>query len=188
MSTYQPLDRLRLAAALAHRIPGARLVLRGPTGADITIGRDPGDALDPCQFRRAVVASSVPGAPDLGTQLDPIALTGHPESLGGGVYATSCPHGSSRWFATLLDPDRARGVLAGITGPVPDDLVDAGLGIDRNLAVTVVRITACGRDLDAELDDLAQRAFAACCVEELVSTVRRSPAIRPRHPGSTDRR
>jgi hypothetical protein len=57
MPTSSSLDRLRLAAALAHRLPGAQLLLRCPNGSQVTVGRADRDDLDPCQFRRVVVAS-----------------------------------------------------------------------------------------------------------------------------------
>lgn len=184
MPSSSSLDRLRLAAALAHRLPNVTLELRCANGSVVTVGSEPEHDLDPCHFRRMVVASAFPGAADLPSYLSVIRLLGAAD-LGGGLHGTVAVDRADCWFATLLRPERVRELLHEAAAGVPEDQFEGGLTIDRDLAVTVIRLSGVERDFTELLQRLARPALYACMVEEVIEAARRDRiAAPPRNPRS----
>lgn len=181
MPRSSSLDRLRLAAALAHRVPGTTLELRCANGSLVTVGPEPEHDLDPCHFRRVVVGSSFPGAADLSSYLSAIRLLGAAD-LGGGLHGTVSDQRADCWFATLLRPERVRELLDARSAGLPEDQFEGGLAIDRQLAVTVVRLSGVDRDFNELLTRLARPALSACLVDEVIQAAQRDRiATPPRH-------
>jgi hypothetical protein len=109
-------EQLRLAAALVHGIPGAELGLVRTSGGRVLVGRHPAADLDPCQFRRALVASSFPGGTDLAAHVTVEQLGGSIQHLGGGLYAGGP---GDHWFATVLRSRVTAALLERLEAP-PD--------------------------------------------------------------------
>lgn len=182
MPRSSSLDRLRLAAALAHRLPNVTLELRCANGSVVTVGSEPEHDLDPCHFRRVVVASSFPGAADLAPYLGVIRLLGAAD-LGGGLHGTVTDDRADCWLATLLRPERVRELLDEASAGLAEDRFEGGMTIDRELAVTVIRLSGVDRDFTELLQRLARPALYACVVEEVIEAARRDRiAAPPRNP------
>jgi hypothetical protein len=179
-----PLERLRLAAALAHGIDGVRLELLATSGERVVVSHHPAADLDPCAFRQVVLASASPGGPDYSGRVLGVALGGAAEDLGGGVVRARTPCGlEQRWIATLLGPETAIDLLADIGGdPAAEDAMRACVKPDGPLGVSLVVLSCLDHRYDDTLDQLATRVAAACFVEELVR--RASPA--PRNGSASD--
>ncbi|MEL6894002.1 MAG: hypothetical protein AAFP84_20600, partial [Actinomycetota bacterium] len=71
-----PLERLRLATALVHAIPGAALELRTDQNERIVVGTNPSADIDPCKMRRVVASMACTNRPDLADRVAAMTLGG----------------------------------------------------------------------------------------------------------------
>ena len=183
------LRSLRLAATLAHGLPGARLVVSAETADGRRVSRDTG-AVSACQLRLAVAAARTEGA------LGPVReLLGLPDSvipscsltvddpsvldLRGGVYAIRAGDVMGLISATVLSPQDARRVASERIGcgsqgceaaPPSSPQQPLRIGLDTATGVSVVLGQTAIDDPDASGYVAGVRAVAAACmVEELVA-------------------
>jgi hypothetical protein len=184
------LEQLRLATALVHRVPGAELRLRQSSGTVISVSHHPSADLDPCQFRRVLVASSFNGGTDLCTFVTVESLAGSLLVRAGAAHTTE-PDGW--WLATLLPPEQTIAVLEQVGGEVGDEGLDARLCVDRQLAVTGAHLTTAEPAGHSSLEQFAATAASRCVVEELIHfarpawTATRHHLGPPRSPGPNHR-
>lgn len=163
-----PLERLRLATALVHAVPGAVLELRTDQHERIVVGNHPSADIDPCKMRRIVAAMACPNRPDLAGRVSEVSFGGELVDMGGGVFATRTGGREHRWLASLLGfPTLAE--LLDDAGPdtLPSDVMHATLKPDPELGVTVVGVTVEDDRFADRIDDVAADVAAACFVAEL---------------------
>lgn len=163
-----PLERLRVAAALSHAVPGAELRLVTDRGERIVVGHHPTADIDPCALRRVVAASACPSNPDFSRRIAEVSVCGALLDMGGGVLASVIDGVEQRWVASLLRPTRVAELLGDVgLEDVPDDAMHACVKPNGDLGISIVAVTANdGRFLHA-LDAVAARAAAVCFVDEL---------------------
>ena len=165
-------DRLRLAACLATAVPGVALELIGVGGRRLVVADRRLDAdLSAGQLRAMVAQSRRRRCEGLLAPLGHIVVGHGLEHLGGGLYRRSDGSGAQeRWFATLLDPDHVRAVLAGRAGRV-HELVGIRLVGDPLLTAAVCVTAPSGTPVAGIagvcVDDIAYQMLAACMVGEL---------------------
>ena len=168
-------EQLRLAVALAHLVPGARLDLTTAEGAVLRAGGDPSCDLDLCTLRRVVLASGHRSLPDPARYVTGIRIGGALEPDAAGVHRSWGPEGPVRWFATLVPVQRVAALLAALPATsTAERAVGAGLRPDPCLGVTVVRLTVDphlvpGLSAEPALDRMALAAHGRCLAEELVA-------------------
>lgn len=163
-----PLERLELAVALAHTVPGAEIRMRTDGGDDIVVSRHPAADIDPCAMRRVVLSCAQPGNPDLSAHIVDIELGGALGDLGGGVFGTRIGAREQRWIPTLLPQAVLADLIDDIgSGSVPAESMAARLAPDCALGVTLLAITSNSPSFDHALDEVAAAAAAACFVAEL---------------------
>jgi hypothetical protein len=165
-------ESVRIAAALAHSIPGVTLELRCVDDEHLVVAFHRLDAhLDPCQFRRAVLAPPSFGQPGLvdalADSLSAVDLRFGVDDLGGGLYGRSGDDGDERWFATTLDPRGVNEVFDACDLDIAEQAISARILPDSCLGVTVVCLTVNERSLAHRLDEVAAWSVAACLVAEL---------------------
>lgn len=149
-------------------------MLRRSSGELLTVSRSSAADLDPCHFRRVVMASTIPGGADLSAYVSVAGIRGSLVERGAGSYATSpC----DRWFATSLGPDTTSAVLNDVASHAACDDLEAALSVDSHLGVTVVHLVTHDPGAETGLDTASHQAIAACLVEELI---RRSRSRIPR--------
>ncbi len=167
-----PLERLRLATALVHTIPGAVLRLRTDGDERVVVGHGADADIDPCKMRRIVAAMACPNRPDLANRITEVTFGGELVDLGGGVFATSAGGVEQRWLASLLGFPTLTELLDDV-GPeaLPSDAMQACLKPDPELGVTVVRMAANDDRFTHQLDEVAAQVAAACFVAELCGAV-----------------
>lgn len=175
MDTNPPLERLRLAAALAHTVPGAELRLHPAQGQSILVARHPAAEIDPCDLRRTVLAAACPARPDPSRWIDRLELAGSLADEGLRLYRDLASPLPRWWTVTLL----RHGAVAEAIGAIaidhlPDDAVEATLVPDNALGVTAVRIEALRAGFGVEVHALAVAVNAALAARELVIQVGRS--------------
>ena len=160
-------DTIRLAAALAHTVPGVVLELRCCNDDVLTVAHRRLDAqLDPCQLRAALLAVRRAGRPHLSDALEAVAVRGALEDLGGGLFRCVRDAGEERWFASLLDPSTIEEELADLEVGVPDGAMRVGLCPDSDLGVTAVRLVVSDPLWSHRLDEVGFTALATCMVAE----------------------
>lgn len=168
-------QQLRLAAGLAHVVPGAELRLRHADGRQVVVSRHPGADVDPCELRQAVAAGACPAHPDCSRWLEVDWLGGTLELRDHTVLRRHTTGREERWFATLLDADAVVGVLEGLTPDGLDEaamqVISAGLRPDPVLEMTAVCLTTEAPCLEPHLDRIAAQAHAACLVAEITATI-----------------
>ncbi|MEM8709129.1 MAG: hypothetical protein AAGE98_21895 [Actinomycetota bacterium] len=164
-------DRLRLATALVHTLPGAALVAVGRDGRTLTVGRHPSADVDPCRWRSVVVGDAGGRVSGLLDGLELSELGGSLEtSAGGAVVDRTAPE--RRWFAVALPPCIVVDVLRGVDlRGLPEEAVTATLRPDPELGVTVVGVGIDAPYPDAALDELATDVAAALAVAELCAAL-----------------
>ncbi|WP_040491965.1 hypothetical protein [Ilumatobacter nonamiensis] len=163
-----PLERLRLAAALCHAVPGAQLRLHTDRDETVVVGHHVGADIDPCAMRRVVAASACPHQPDLSAHLSGMEVGGALIDLGGGVAGSQHAGREQRWIASLLPADRIISILDDSgSGLIPDDAMKATVKPDPGLGVTVLMITSIDPRFDHALDAVVEQVAASCFVEEL---------------------
>ncbi|MFK7918190.1 MAG: hypothetical protein AB8G14_08950 [Ilumatobacter sp.] len=163
-----PLERLRLAAALGHTVPGTELFLHTDTGERVVVSTHPAGDISPCAFRRVIAASACPNQPDVAQRVAGVTIGGALFDLGGGVFSARCVGVEQRWVASLLDANRVSKLLDAVgLDSVPDDALHARLKPDSGLGVTVLAIGVSDARFHHALDEIAAQVAATCFVEEL---------------------
>lgn len=166
------LERLRLATALTHTVPGATMRVACHSGQQVYVGSHPGADLDACAMRKVAIASGRPEMRDYSELVADITVSGALQHLGGGVYRRVLDEVEQRWLASVLPPETIAELLD-VGGPVdtPDDAMHACLKPDCDLAITCVVITV-NSEYQHALDEIAANASAAILVEELMRSTR----------------
>ena len=112
---------LEVAAALAFHLPGTRLDLSSPNGAQCSVGplTDPRCSLHPAEFRELVMVAGAGGllGSMLGYELEDnpqisLAAAEGVEHLGGGLYQVTGRDSVSFAFATTLQASHVDAVLS----------------------------------------------------------------------------
>ncbi|MBI5087429.1 MAG: hypothetical protein HZB15_00765 [Actinobacteria bacterium] len=166
-------ERLRIAAALAHCVPGVALELRCGNGDLLTVAYRRLDAqLDPCQLRRALVAPVAPGVPRLADAIVSAELRSGVDDLGAGVLRRVAGETEQRWFATTLGADAAAAVFDRCDLGLADGAMSARVLPDADLGVSVVCLTATHPSAARRLDEVAAWSVGACLVAELGEMLR----------------
>ena len=163
-------ERLRLAAALVHVVPGAELRLTGAFGESVVIGPHPDADLTARHFR-AVLLSPFTGANvDVVSRIGAVEFAGAVEDVGGGVLRTRTVCGlERRWIATTLARGPVVELLDDVRPPdLPEEAIRPRVVPDAELGVTVVALTAHHRRLQSMLDQVAVAVAARSMAEELV--------------------
>jgi hypothetical protein len=170
-----PLDRLRLAVALAHPVAGSQVVLTCVSGRVVRATNHPSGDLTLCQLRRLALTCAGRDGPDLSRILHEVTVAGALQDLGAGIYRHRPLSGlEQRWFATFLAPDTVAGLCRSV--PVPSDVdLSARIYPDVALGVTVVCVEALDDTRNGRVDGVAFDASLACLIGELrASTPRRT--------------
>lgn len=163
------LERLRLAAALGHTVPGAVLRLQTTQHEEIVVSAHPAGDISPCAMRRVIVALSCPTIPDHSEKIARIDVGGSLEELGGGVYGVVRDGVEQRWIASLLKPDLVADLLDVVgVDSLPDDVMHGCLKPDTDLGVTLLVVSSNDRRYDHALDEVAAKAAATIFAEELL--------------------
>ncbi|BAN04443.1 hypothetical protein [Ilumatobacter coccineus] len=163
------LERLRLAVALGHAVPGAELRLRTVDDEQIVVASEPHGAISPCVMRRVAIASSWPNVPDHSAKIVDIEVGGSLEDLGGGVYRVERDGIEQRWIASTLHPDAISDLLDLVgLDTVPADAMHGCLKPDCELGVTLLVVTSTDLRYSHALDDIAAQAATSMIVEELL--------------------
>jgi hypothetical protein len=164
-----PLERLRLATALAHTVAGAELRLTADHGDTIVVSSHPAADLDPCKLRQVVAAACLRTC-DIAERIAAIAVGGSLADHQGGVFRVERDGVDQRWIASLLTPDRVAELLADIgCEQVPEESMHGVVKADPQLGVSLLVITVDDPAFASELDRIAAEAAAAVFVEELCS-------------------
>lgn len=162
---------LRLAACLAHTVPGVSLSLTCRHGGEVLVSYAClGAQLDPCQLRAGLLCPGVPGVPRLADVVVRVDVANGLLDLGGGLYERSHPGAASeRWFVTSLDHEHVVDLLR--TGPtdLPDDAMAVTVKPDVGLGVCAVCIRCDDRLNQDRLDEVALWALSTCMVAELLA-------------------
>jgi len=163
------LERLRLATALTHTVPGATMHVACHSGHQVHVGSHPGADIDACAMRKVAIASGRREVRDYSELVADITVSGALQHLGGGVYRRVFDDVEQRWLATVLPPETVAELLD-LCGPAgtPADAMHACLKPDCDLAVTCLVITANRNEYHHVLDEIAASASAAILVEELL--------------------
>ena len=161
------LSRLRSLAALAHVVPGARILLTSAAGVEVVVDRTAHADLDPCAFRRVVLHSGVPGASRLHEAVAVAAVGGSVEDLGGGRYRSPAKgEASLHWLVAGLAPTLVRDALSSCPLERDGAEIEASLRGDPELGVTVVRLSVVASD-PRLADAVSSWAQTACLVGEV---------------------
>jgi len=163
-----PLERLRLAAALAHSVPAAALHLRTTGGDTVVVSAHPAADIDPCAMRRVVRAFAGADQPDHSARIVDVEFAGSLRAGEGGVFRVAHNGIEQRWVASLLAPQRLTELLDDVgLDRIPEHAMRGCLKPDGDLGVTLVVITASDLRYVDDLDEIAAQAAAAIFVEEL---------------------
>ncbi len=158
------------ATALVHSTPGAAMEVIVEGDRRLAIGRHPSAGVDPCNWRRSVIAArSSAGRVMRG----PVRLVGFGGSLrrsaAGGWFGAVTPN--RRLLATtLVDEHQLSTLLSGADlGSVKAEHVAATLRPDTELGVTTIEVSVEGSwEL---IDDVATRLQASLLVAELADSL-----------------
>ncbi len=168
-SHMTPLERLRLATALTHTVPGAAMHLRCNAGDELTVSGHPAADLDPCAMRSLVIATMSGEATDYSERIDRITVAGSLQHLGGGVHRRVYGAMEQRWIATLLPPDAVGELLDDCrVGELPPAGMKGCVKPDPSLGITCIAITSNNATFDTFLDEVAAQAMATLMVAELL--------------------
>jgi hypothetical protein len=163
-------ESLRIAAALAHCIPGVTLHLRCEHDDLLVVAYHRLDAhLDPCQLRRMVLA----GVPALAEMVRDVQVRVGVDDLGGGLYGRTGDDGAERWFATTLGPQAVNDVFESCEIDIAEQAMGARILPDTCLGITVVCLTVNDTEVAHRLDEIAAWSVAACMVRELTDGANR---------------
>jgi hypothetical protein len=176
-------DHVRLAACLAHTVPGVTVELVCSNDERLIVAHHRLDAhFSPCELRTALLADDQPGLPRFVDVVVDATITAGLQHLGGGLYERYCDLHTERWFATLLDHEQLGDVLGANQFDLPNHAVDVRLLPDRELGVTAVRVI-CDGAFVGRIDEVASWALAACMVAELIIEV--DPTQHSNNPTNT---
>ncbi|MEO0493544.1 MAG: hypothetical protein AAF081_09025 [Actinomycetota bacterium] len=164
-------ERLELATALVHAVPGGALVAHDDAGRTLTVGRHPSADVDPCRWR-AVVADHVSGR--VQSVFGSLALAELGGSLmrapSGGFIDRSAPE--RHWFAVKLPPCLVVQTLRDVDlNGLPEEAVSASVRPDPELGVTVVGVGIDAPCMVDALDSLAADVGSALAVAELCASI-----------------
>lgn len=164
---------LRMAACLAHTVPGVSLVLTCGHGNEILVSYSClGAQLDPCQLRAGLLCPGVPGVPRLADVVVRVDVANGLLDLGGGLYERSHPGAASeRWFATSLDHALVVDLLRAAPADLPDDAIGVTVKPDLGLGVCAVCIRCDDPAYHDRLDEVAVWALSTCMVAELLAEI-----------------
>ncbi len=170
-----PLEKLRLAVATAHTIPGAQLRLGTRRGEIIEVGAHDAATIGACAMRRAVLACGCADHPDFADRITQITVGGSLQSTAAGCYSTSSEGRTRRIIPTFLSSTHLSALLddAEHAGPmvegIPSDVIHAMIKPDHQLGVSVVVLSSVDPVYEDHLDDVAIEIAGLCYVEELRS-------------------
>jgi hypothetical protein len=164
-------ERLELATALVHTLPGGALVAVDGTGRTITVGRHPSADFNPCRWR-SVVIDHIEGR--VQRPLGDLSLCEIGGSLeradSGGFIDRAEP--DLHWFAAKLPPCVAVQVLREVDlKGLPEEVVSASVRPDLELGVTVVGVGIDAPCMANALDTLAADIGGALAVAELCASI-----------------
>ena len=163
-------DQLRLAVALTHTVPGVELQLITRNGERTVVSRHPAGDIDPCSFRRTIVAAGPNTHTDPFNQIEEIRIGGSLRHRGGGLMSSQTPCGlQQRWLASTLPWCAVRTALGEVgAAEIPEGAMEATIKPDPDLDVSLVVITAIDRRYDVVLERMGNDLVAAVLAEELV--------------------
>lgn len=157
------------AAALAHCVPGAELLLKRTDGGRLTVARHSRADLSPCTFRHLVAQRPCPIATQVDTWLGGIVPGGALDHVVAGVYRSRYRRGE-RWFVASLNPSRVRTLFSNLDCDVQvADETTVTLTADLELGVVVVKLEVESGFSKEEIDGLALCAYANYLAEFAVS-------------------
>lgn len=158
-------DVVTAAAALAHSVPGAELLLRRTDGARLVVAGHSRADLSPCTFRHLVAESPCPIAEEVETWLGSVEPRGTLEHAVAGVYRSRHRAGE-RWFVVDLAPSVVRGLFEDLDcEPEVADAAAVTLRADVELGVVVVKLEVDARFSAERVDHLALCAYAGYLAE-----------------------
>jgi hypothetical protein len=170
-------ESVRIAAALAHCIPGITLELTCSNHDQLIVAYHRLDAqLDPCQLRRALIAEPSAGLPRLADAITEVTIRLGVDDLGAGLYGRSGDRGDERWFATTLGPVAVNEMFETCTIDIAEQAMAARIVPDGCLGVTVVCLTVNDHTTAHRLDEVAAWSVASCMVGELVMSLQANPS------------
>jgi hypothetical protein len=161
------LEQLRLAAALVHRVSGADLEVRSGERRWIVSRSRPDAAVNPCSFRKLVLAAMRGNGEPLG-HVEHVRFVGGLREIGGGVYQRAGQHGPERRVATLLSPSELDGLLRACAAEFADDVISL-VERDPDLGISLITVRAGPSATPLRLDAAAHWIAASCLVEELIA-------------------
>ena len=153
-------DDVISAAALAHCVPGAELLLRRTDGGRITVAGHSRADLSPCTFRHLVAEGPCPIATEVDTWLGGIVPGGALDHVVAGVYRSRYRRGE-RWFVASLTPGRLRKLFSDLDcdAQVADETT-VTLTADLELGVVIVKLEVETVFSEEQVDCLALCAYA----------------------------
>ena len=164
-------ERLELATALVHTLPGGVLVAVNDAGRRITVGRHPSADVDPCRWR-SVLVDRIEGrvqAPFADLSLCEIGVSLERAKSGGFIDRAEPDR---HWFAAKLPPCVAVQVLREVNlKGLSEEAVSASVRPDLELGVTVVGVGIDAPCMANALDTLAADIGGALAVAELCASI-----------------
>lgn len=163
-------ERLRLATAMVHSIPGATLRV-GNGVQSVVIGAHPAADLSPCRWRGMLTSADLSGGIGAWADCRLLAVGGVLERTRSGMFVDRSDPGC-RWAAFRLPPCVAFDVLKQTPlDPLPDDAVTATVRPDPELGVTIIGIGVDAPGMADVLEDLAASVYASLSVAELTMSI-----------------
>ena len=163
-------ERVVMATALVHTVPGSALVVADEEGRLLTIGRHPSAEIDPCRWRHAVARAVRRDDPGLGA-VTLVDLTGSVARTPSGAFVDARDP-NRRWMVTTLAPCAVASTLRAVELRDLDvDAVTATVRPDPELGVTSVAVGVSDAALVPALDALAGEVVASLLVAELGSSL-----------------
>ncbi|HAF68240.1 MAG TPA: hypothetical protein DCL16_03870 [Acidimicrobiaceae bacterium] len=158
-------DIVTAAAALAHSVPGAELLLRRTDGARLVVAGHSRADLSPCTFRHLVAEGPCPIAEEVETWLGSVEPRGTLEHAVAGVYRSRHRAGE-RWFVADLDSARLRQLFDDLDcDREVADSTSVTLRADVELGVVVVKLEVGSRFSVERVDQLALCVYASYLAE-----------------------
>lgn len=163
-------ERVVLATALVHSIPGGLLVVADEEHRQLTIGRHPSAEIDPCRWRAAVVRVVRRDDPGLGS-ISLVDVAGSLARLDNGSFADRNDP-LRRWLVVPLAPCAVADALRRVDlGGLPEDDVTATVRPDLELGLTLVGVAVEREEQVEELDELIGDVAGALLVAELEASL-----------------
>ena len=164
-------ERLELATALVHALPGGALVAVNDTGQKITVGRHPSADVNPCRWRSVVVDHIQGRVQPAFADLSLCEIGGSLERVESGGFIDRAEP-DRHWFAAKLPPCVAVQVLREVKlKGLPEEVVSASVRPDLELGVTVVGVGIDAPCMANALDTLAADIGGALAVAELCASI-----------------